>query len=65
MQQTSETGKKKTRSFCSVSLPAPLIKKIEKVVGKLGYWPTKTAFIREACLEKLDKYKIEESTETG
>lgn len=64
MQRINEIEKKKTRSFCSVSLPAPLVKKIEKVVGKLGYWPTKTAFIREACLEKLDKYKIEESADT-
>jgi len=49
--------KKTSRSFSSISLPTPLVMQIEKVVKIIGYWPTKTAFIREACLEKLEKYK--------
>jgi len=28
-------------------------------VEELGYWPTKTDFIREACLEKLEKHRQE------
>ena len=51
--------KQARRSFSSVSLPIPLVKQIEKVVKNIGYWPTKTAFIREACLEKLEKYNKE------
>jgi Arc/MetJ-type ribon-helix-helix transcriptional regulator len=46
--------KKGKRAFLSVSLPTPLVEKIEEVVDELGYWPTKTAFVREATVEKLD-----------
>ena len=51
--------KKGRRDFSSVSLPTPLIEKIEEVIDELGYWPTKTAFVREASLEKLDKHRKE------
>ena len=49
--------KKHQNFFSSVSLPAPLLREVEDVVRVIGYWPTKTAFIREAILEKLEKYK--------
>lgn len=53
-------GKKKTRGhFSSISFPTPLVKDVEKVVKELGYWPTKTAFIREAVVEKLGKHSKE------
>ena len=53
-------GKKKARGpFSSISFPSPLVKDVEKVVKELGYWPTKTAFIREAVVEKLDKHSKE------
>jgi Arc/MetJ-type ribon-helix-helix transcriptional regulator len=55
--------RKKRRAFSSVSLPTPLVEGIQKVVNKVGYWPTKTAFVREACLEKLDRYRKEELTQ--
>jgi Arc/MetJ-type ribon-helix-helix transcriptional regulator len=42
--------------FRTISLPAPLIERVEKVIEKLKYWPTKTDFVREAVLEKLEKY---------
>ena len=54
---------RKKKAFSSVSLPTPLIKKIEEVVIELGYWPTKTAFVREASLEKLDKHKKNAGTQ--
>ncbi|RLI46842.1 hypothetical protein DRO69_02210 [Candidatus Bathyarchaeota archaeon] len=55
--------KKKTRgSFSSISFPTPLIKEIENIVEELGYWPTKTAFIREAVMEKLEKHRKELET---
>lgn len=59
----SRARKKMRRSFSSVSLPVPLVERIEKVVKNVGYWPTKTAFIREACLDKLEKYKDEKLLE--
>lgn len=53
-------GKKKPRGpFSSISFPTPLVKDVEKVVKDLGYWPTKTAFIREAVVEKLEKHSKE------
>jgi metal-responsive CopG/Arc/MetJ family transcriptional regulator len=58
-QRVNQTRKKGRRDFLSVSLPAPLIAKIEEVIDELGYWPTKTAFVREASLEKLDKHRKE------
>jgi hypothetical protein len=29
------------------------------VVEGLGYWPNKTAFIREAAMERLERYRRE------
>ena len=55
-----KTRKRKRKAFSSVSLPTPLVERVQEVVGKVGYWPTKAAFMREACLEKLDRYKKEE-----
>lgn len=53
-------GKKQARgSFSSMSFPTPLIKEVETIVEELGYWPTKTAFIREAVMEKLERYMKE------
>ena len=52
-------AEKKRGPFSSISFPTPLIKEIERVVKEFGYWPTKTAFIREACLEKLERYRKE------
>lgn len=46
-------------SFSSISFPTPLIKEVEKVVAEVGYWSTKTAFIHEAVMERLEVYKKE------
>lgn len=52
--------KKKARGFfSSISFPTPLIKEVKKIVEALGYWPTKTAFIREAVMEKLERHRKE------
>jgi hypothetical protein len=59
VQRVNQTRKKGRRDFSSVSLPTPLIGKIEEVIDALGYWPTATAFVREASLEKLDKHRKE------
>lgn len=52
-------AKKKRGFFSSISFPTALIKEIEKVVNEFGYWPNKTAFIREAVMEKLERYRRE------
>jgi len=59
VQRVNQTRKNGRRDFSSVSLPTPLIEKIEEVIDELGYWPTATAFVREASLEKLDKHRKE------
>jgi len=48
--------KKGRGTFRTVSLPAQLVEAVERVVRDFEYWPTKTDFIREAVLEKLEKY---------
>jgi len=45
--------------FSSISFPTPLINEVERVVNELGYWSTKTAFIHEAVMERLERYKKE------
>ena len=55
-----QNKKNADRLFSSISLPTPLIEKIESLVKNVGYWPNKTAFIREACMEKLEKYGKQE-----
>jgi len=54
-----EKGEKGRQSYSSISVPARLLEEIEKLVKVMGYWPTKTAFIREACLEKMEKHRKE------
>jgi Arc/MetJ-type ribon-helix-helix transcriptional regulator len=55
VRRSKPTKKSGRRVFLSISLPAPLVEKIEQLIDELGYWPTKTAFVREATIEKLDK----------
>lgn len=38
-------------------MPSKLVKRVEKTVREFKYWPTKTDFVREAVLEKLEKYE--------
>lgn len=39
--------------YTTVSFPKPLIDAITKLVKEVGYWPSTTAFAREALVEKL------------
>ena len=52
----STKDKKGRGEFRTVSLPAPLVERVEKVIEEFKYWPTKTDFVREAVLEKIEKY---------
>lgn len=65
MSGEEEKVKKKRRPYSSISIPTPLLEEIEKLAEELGYWPTKTAFIREACLEKLEKHRRELEARRG
>jgi hypothetical protein len=33
------------------------VKRVEVFIEEFRYWPTKTDFVREAVIEKLEKYK--------
>jgi Arc/MetJ-type ribon-helix-helix transcriptional regulator len=48
--------KKGRGEFRTVSLPSSLVERVEKTVNDLRYWPTKTDFVREAVLEKLERF---------
>jgi len=54
--------KGKDRLYASISLPLALLEQIERLIEALGYWPSKTAFIREACLQMIEKYRRELET---
>ena len=50
------------RRYVTVSLPVGIIKAIDGLIEELGYWPSRGAFVREACLEKIwsERKKIRE-----
>jgi Arc/MetJ-type ribon-helix-helix transcriptional regulator len=45
--------KKQSRKFRSVSLPTGVLEAIDALIEELGYWPSRSSFVREACLEKM------------
>lgn len=44
---------KTKRKFGTVSIPMGVIEAIDDIVEELRYWPSRAAFAREACLEKI------------
>lgn len=52
--------RRKGANFATISLPVRLIEEIEHIVETVGYWPTKTDFIREAVVEKLERFRKEQ-----
>jgi len=41
--------------FSAVSIPVGILEEIDKLIEELGYWPSRSAFVREACLEKIER----------
>ena len=39
--------------YVTVSLPVGIAKAVDSLIEELGYWPSRGAFVREACLEKV------------
>jgi len=59
----------KRAKFVTVSIPADIGKEIDELMKELGYWPSRSAFAREACLEKIREERrrlkeLRESEET-
>ncbi|MBS7633922.1 ribbon-helix-helix protein, CopG family [Candidatus Bathyarchaeota archaeon] len=49
-------GRRKARvAFSAVSVPLPVLEEIDKLIKELGYWPSRSAFVREACVEKIER----------
>lgn len=41
------------KRYVTVSLPVGIARDIDKLIEETGYWPSRGAFVREACLEKI------------
>ena len=39
--------------YATVSIPRGIADAIDELIEELGYWPSRGAFVREACLEKV------------
>jgi Arc/MetJ-type ribon-helix-helix transcriptional regulator len=52
----------KNRKYSTVSIPTRIAEDIDRLIEELGYWPSKGAFVREACTEKIwkERRKIQE-----
>jgi len=41
----------------AVSLPKAILNEIDSLIEEKGYWPSRGAFVREACLEKITEVR--------
>jgi len=39
--------------YATVSIPRGIADAVDELIEELGYWPSRGAFVREACLEKI------------
>jgi Arc/MetJ-type ribon-helix-helix transcriptional regulator len=39
--------------YVTVSIPVAISREIDRLIEGLGYWPSRSAFVRESCLEKI------------
>ena len=46
--------KTKKQKYITVSLPRGIGKEIDSLIEQLEFWPSRGAFVREACLEKIN-----------
>jgi len=43
--------------YATISLPIGISDEIDELIEGLGYWPSRGAFVREACLTKIREEK--------
>ena len=43
--------------YVTISLPIGISDEIDTLIEDLGYWPSRGAFAREACLDKIREEK--------
>jgi len=58
-------GEKKERKYGAASISIGVLEEIDKLIEELRYWPSRSAFVREACLEKIrrERQTLEELRE--
>ncbi len=39
--------------YATVSIPRGIADAVDELIEELGYWPSRGAFVREACLDKV------------
>lgn len=44
---------KRKGKYVTISLPKGIADEIDRLIDELRYWPSRGAFAREACLEKI------------
>jgi len=47
----------KKSKYTTISIPASISDEIAKLKEELGYWPSVSAFAREACIDKIREEK--------
>lgn len=52
--------------YVTISLPRGVAVEIDRLIEELGYWPSRGAFVREACLEKIreERRRLRELSQT-
>lgn len=46
-------AERKKRKYGTISIPMGIIEQVDFLIKELRYWPSRGAFVREACLEKI------------
>ena len=46
-------AERKKRKYGTISIPMGIIEQIDFLIKEIRYWPSRGAFVREACLEKI------------
>jgi len=41
------------KKYATVSIPQRIADAVDELIEKLGYWPSRGAFVREATLDKI------------
>ena len=51
--------------YVTVSIPEAMAKDIDRLMEEVGYWPSRGAFVREACMDKIwaERQKLKELNE--
>ncbi|MEM2913500.1 MAG: ribbon-helix-helix domain-containing protein [Candidatus Bathyarchaeia archaeon] len=56
-------GKRTRVEFGAISIPMPVLEEIDKLIKEYGYWPSRSSFAREACIEKIERERLKKIKE--